>query len=86
MCINVEKTETLYPIDNWKAYLSAKYAAGTPVQIVYKIAEPVSFKAEGAVTLPGLQNINTVLSDADSLTVSAREDMLHVLSGIQSSE
>jgi hypothetical protein len=34
--------------DDLNAYLAAQYAAGTPVQIAYKLAEPVPFTATGA--------------------------------------
>ena len=34
--------------DDLNAYLAAQYVAGTPVQIAYKLAEPVSFTATGA--------------------------------------
>lgn len=35
-------------VDDWKSYLAAQYAAGTPVQVCYKLAEPVPFTATGA--------------------------------------
>lgn len=73
-------------VDELNDYCAAQYAAGTPVRIAYNLANPVSFEADGAVALPGLQGINTVLTDADSVAVTGREDLLHVLSGIQSSE
>lgn len=34
--------------DDLNAYLAAQYVAGTPVQIAYKLAEPVPFTATGA--------------------------------------
>lgn len=61
-------------ITSWKAYLAAQYAAGTPVQVCYKLAEPVPFTATGAQPLPALSGVNTVLTDADTLTVKAREN------------
>ena len=72
-------------ISSWKTYLAEQYAAGTPVQIAYKPIEVAQFKADTR-ELPALSGINTVLTDADSLTVTGREDLLHVLSGIQASE
>lgn len=60
--------------DAWKAYLAAQYAAGTPVQVSYKLAEPVPFTATGAKPLPALVGVNTVLTDADSATVTGRAD------------
>ena len=57
-----------------KAYLAAQYAAGTPVQVCYKLAEPVPFTATGAQPIPALSGVNTVLTDADSATVTGRAD------------
>lgn len=59
--------------DAFKSYLAAQYAAGTPVQIAYS-AEPVPFTATGAQPLPALAGLNTVLTDADSATVTGRAD------------
>lgn len=60
--------------DDLNAYLAAQYAAGTPVQIVYKLAEPVPFTATGAQPIPALPGVNTVITDADSVTVTGRAD------------
>lgn len=57
-----------------KAYLAAQHAAGTPVQVCYKTAEPVPFTATGGTALPALAGANTVLTDADSVTVTGRAD------------
>ena len=59
---------------DWKAYLAAQYAAGTPVQIAYKLATPTPFTATGAQSMPALSGVNTVLTDADSATVTGRAD------------
>nr|DAV42938.1 MAG TPA: hypothetical protein [Bacteriophage sp.] len=58
----------------FSSYLAAQNAAGTPVQIAYKLAEPVPFTATGAQALPALAGLNTVLTDADSATVTGRAD------------
>jgi hypothetical protein len=58
----------------FSSYLAAQNAAGTPVQIAYKLAEPVPFTATGAQALPALAGLNTVLTDADSTTVTGRAD------------
>ena len=68
------KLSEKYTVDTWKAYLAAQYAAGTPVQIAYKLAEPVPFTATGAQPIPALSGVNTVLTDADSATVAGRAD------------
>ena len=61
-------------INEWKHYLAAQHEAGTPVQVCYKLAEPVPFTATGAQALPALAGLNTVLTDADSATVTGRAD------------
>lgn len=61
-------------INAFNAYLAAQYAAGTPVQVCYKLAKPVPFTAIGAQALPALAGVNTVLTDADSATVTGRAD------------
>lgn len=61
-------------VNAFNAYLAAQYAAGTPVQVSYKLAEPVPFTATGAKPLPALVGVNTVLTDADSSTVTGRAD------------
>lgn len=57
-----------------KSYLAAQYAAGTPVQVCYKLTEPVPFAATGAQPFPALSGVNTVITDADSVTVTGRAD------------
>ena len=61
-------------VNAFNAYLAAQYAAGTPVQVCYKLAKPVPFTAIGAQALPALAGVNTVLTDADSATVTGRAD------------
>lgn len=61
-------------VNAFNAYLAAQYAAGTPVQVSYKLAEPIPFTATGAQPLPALAGVNTVLTDADSATVTGRAD------------
>lgn len=61
-------------ITSWKAYLAAQYAAGTPVQVCYKLATPVPFTATGGAALPALAGVNTVITDANSVAVTGRAD------------
>lgn len=61
-------------VEGLKAYLAAQHAAGTPVQICYKLKTPTPFTATGAQPLPALAGANTVLTDADSATVTGRTD------------
>ena len=66
-------------IADWKSYLAAQYAAGTPVQVAYRLAEPIPFTATGGSLLYQLDGINTVISDADTLTVNGRADPIKVM-------
>lgn len=70
-------------IDAWKAYLAAQYAAGTPVQIAYKLATPTPFTATGGGTIKALQGTNTILTDADALTVKGRADPIRIIQQLQ---
>lgn len=80
--------ESKYPISDegmqeWKAYLAAQYAAGTPVQVCYKLAEPVPFTATGAQPIPALAGVNTVLTDVDSATVTGRADPIKRITDLE---
>lgn len=71
-------------IDAWTAYLAAQAAAGTPVQIAYKLAEPVPFRATGngpIMPIPG--ETNTIMTDADSVAVTGRADPAHAIAALQ---
>lgn len=70
-------------VDAWKAYLAAQYAAGTPVQIAYKLATPVPFAATGGSAVKALSGTNTVLTDAGAVTVKGRADLVHVITKLQ---
>lgn len=63
----------------WMDYLAAQYAAGTPVQICYKQANPVPFTATGGASIKALPGTNTVLTDADSVTVTGRADPIQTI-------
>ena len=69
--------------DDLNAYLAAQYAAETPVQICYKLAEPVPFTATGAQPIPALAGVNTVLTDADSATVTGRADPIKKITDLE---
>ena len=70
-------------IDELNAYLAAQNDAGTPVQIAYKLAEPVPFTATGGTALPALAGANTVLTDADSVTVTGRADPIKRITDLE---
>ena len=69
-----DMTSLFASVDDLNAYLAAQYAAGTPVQVAYKLAEPVPFAATGAQPIPALSGVNTVITDADSATATGRAD------------
>lgn len=72
-----------HEVASLKAYLAAQSDAGTPVQIAYKLAEPVPFTATGAQPLSALAGANTVLTDADSATVTGRADPIKRITDLE---
>ena len=68
---------------DWKSYLAAQYAAGTPVQVCYKLAESTPITATGAQPIPSLSGVNTVLTDADSVTVTGRADPIKRITDLE---
>lgn len=68
-----------YTLDSWKAFLADQYAKGTPVQIAYKLTEPVPFTVAETQPIHALPGVNTIITDADSVSVKAREDLTHYI-------
>lgn len=58
-----------------QAYLAAQYAAGTPVQVCYKLATPTTIQLTPQ-QIAALAGLNTIWSDAGKTTVSGRTDIL----------
>lgn len=52
-------------------------------QVAYRLAEPVPFTATSAQPIPALAGANTVLTDADSVSVSSRADLIHIIRKMQ---
>lgn len=74
-------------IDAWTAYLAAQAAAGTPVQIAYKLATPTPFTATGngpLLPIPG--ETNTIMTDADSVSVTGRADPIRIIQQLQAAQ
>lgn len=69
--------------DELNAYLAAQYAAGTPVQISYKLETPTPFTATGAQPIPSFPKVNTLLTDADSVTVAGRADPIKRITDLE---
>lgn len=78
-----EMDDLFASVDDLNAYLVAQYAAGTPVQVCYKLAEPVPVTAVGAQPIPALSGVNTVLTDADSATVTGRADPIKRITDLE---
>ena len=72
-----------YTVDTWCAYLAAQHEAGTPVQICYKLATPTTFTAIGAQPISALAGANTILTDADSATVTGRADPIKRITDLE---
>lgn len=72
-----DTSSTAAAIDSLKAYLATQYAAGTPIQIAYKVATPTPITATGAQPISALPGVNTLLTDGDALTVTGRADPTH---------
>ena len=78
----MRSTSNFANVEELRSYLAAEKAAGTPVTIVYETIAGETFSAEGASLIPALSGINTLYTDADSLTVSGRADPIHTLTTI----
>lgn len=72
-----------HEVATFKAYLAAQYAAGTPVQVCYKLAEPAPFTSTGAQPIPALSGVNTVITDADSATATGRADPIKRITDLE---
>lgn len=74
-------------IKSFKAFLAAQYAAGTPVQIAYRLAEPVPFQAAGNGPIMPLEGeTNTVITDADTVTITGRADPIRIIQQLQAAQ
>ena len=69
-------------VDEWKSFLAAQSASGTPVTIAYKLATPTQFQATGNAPISALPGVNTIYSDADSVTVTGRADPIHTIQAL----
>ena len=70
-------------VDDLNAYVAAQYAAGTPVQITYKLATPTPFTVTGPQPIPALSGVNTLLTDADSVAVTGRADPIKRITDLE---
>lgn len=65
----------------------AVYAEGdtppTGAQVAYKLITPIPFTTTGGGTIKALSDTNTILTDADALTVTGRADPIHIIQQLQ---
>ena len=77
-------SDNAHAIASLKSYLAAQAAAGTPVQVAYKLATPTPFTVTGnAEIMPIPGETNTIMTDADSVTVTGRADPAHAIAALQ---
>lgn len=85
--LRIRSSSNFATVDGLKSYLAAQYAAGTPVQIAYKLAEPVPFQAAGNGPIMPLEGeTNTIMTDADSVTVTGRADPIRIIQQLQAAQ
>lgn len=63
------------------------YSTGTTpttgAQVAYTLTEPISFTATGAQPIPALSGVNTLMTDADSVTVTGRADPIKRITDLE---
>lgn len=62
-------------VEGFKAYLAAQYAAGTPVQVSFELAEPETLQLE-PTQIAAADGLNTVYTDADDGRIEFGHDSL----------
>ena len=75
--------ETASNLDEFKQWVDAQAAAGTPFTIAYKLATPTPFQATGNQTIPALPGTNTVYTDAGNITVTGASDPISTITALQ---
>ena len=85
---NLRHNGSYYRIDKKKTGFATiddlrKAIGATPVQIAYRLATPIPFTATGGGAVKALSGTNTILTDADALTVTGRADPIHIIQQLQ---
>lgn len=73
----------LETVDKWKTYLAEQYSAGSPIQVAFFKKTITPFTVTGAQPMPALAGVNTVLTDADSATVTGRADPIKRITDLE---
>ena len=75
--ITIGRSEsTKWTVESWKSYLTEQINNGTPVQVAILLtdSEYEPFTATGSNPIPALSGANTILTDADTVTITGRAD------------
>jgi len=72
-------------VDAWKAYLAAQAAAGTPVQVVYKLAAPIEIPLTPQ-EIKQLEGTNTLYGDGSIAIIGRQKPDLVLVSRIEALE
>lgn len=64
--------------EQWKAYVTEQYNAGTPIQIAYELAEPITIQLTPQ-EIKAISGTNTLFTDADEIKVAGRVDTMYQL-------
>lgn len=73
----------LETVDKWKTYLAEQYSAGSPIQVAFSKGTITPFTVTGAQPIPALAGANTVLTDADTATVTGRADPIKKITDLE---
>lgn len=85
--LRIRSSSNFATVDGLKSYLAAQAAAGTPVQVAYKLATPTPFTATGNEPIMPLEGeTNTIITDADSATVTGRADPIRIIQQLQAAQ
>lgn len=77
--IKISKTRlSSFNVAGVNAYLSEH-----PLTVCYKLAAPTPFAATGARPIPALSGVNTLMTDADALTVTGRADPIKRITDLE---
>lgn len=68
-------------VDAMKAYLAEQYAAGTPVQITYKLLNPITIQLQPQEIL-ALSGVNTLYSDTGDTEVAGRANPAAIINNL----
>ena len=60
-------------VESWKSYLAAQSAAGTPVQVAYKLATPETLNIT-KISIPSLKGENTFFTNGENMDIIYKKE------------